>query len=78
MEWIADKDYDYQTESEQLLEELETASKEDEYFDAIEATLATLKEELQHDKSKDLISYKNEIKIYRFICRNWRISCGFG
>ncbi|MGB0885132.1 MAG: S41 family peptidase [Chitinophagales bacterium] len=63
MEWIADKDYDYQTESEQLLEELETASKEDEYFDAIEATLATLKEELQHDKSKDLISYKNEIKM---------------
>lgn len=62
-EWVKDKDYDYQTESELVIEELEKAAKEDDYLDAIESTLAKLKQEISHDKSKELMTYQNEIKM---------------
>lgn len=62
-EWVADKDYDYQTESELVIEELEKAAKKDEYLAAIESTLEQLKQELSHDKAKDLMTYKEEIKM---------------
>ncbi|MFT4645660.1 MAG: carboxyl-terminal processing protease, partial [Planctomycetota bacterium] len=61
--WVRTKEFDYKTESEQLLEELEEVSKEDTYFDAIEETLATLKKEISHDKSKDLDTFNEEIKM---------------
>ncbi len=61
--WLNTKDFDYKTESDQLLEELEKTSKEDTYFDAIEETLATLKKEISHDKSKDLDTFNEEIKM---------------
>jgi carboxyl-terminal processing protease len=61
--WVRTKEFDYKTESEQLLEDLEEVSKEDTYFDAIEETLATLKKEISHDKSKDLDTFNEEIKM---------------
>ncbi len=62
-DWIKNKKFDYTTESEALLEELEKTSKEEEYFDAIEKTLEVLKKDISHDKSKDLITFKDEVKM---------------
>jgi len=61
--YVKTKEFDYTTESEELLKDLEKTSKEEEYYKAIESTLKTLKEEITHDKSKDLITFKDEIKM---------------
>lgn len=61
--WVNTKEFDYQTESEQLLEDFEKASKEDTYHDAIEETLNKLKKEVSHDKAKDLDTFNEEIKM---------------
>jgi carboxyl-terminal processing protease len=61
LEWIKDKNYDYKTDSEYAIEELEKAAKEDNYLNAITKTLEQLKNEVKHDKSKDLQTYKAEI-----------------
>lgn len=63
VEWLKTKDFEYGTNSEKLVEELEKTAKEDEYYKAIEATLAQLKQELHSDKAKDLDRYKEEVKM---------------
>lgn len=63
MEWVKGKKFDYKTNSDLLLEELEQTSKDDEYYDAISITLEKLKKEMSHDKSLDLVTYKNEVKM---------------
>ena len=63
IEWLKDKKFDYKTDSDLVLEELEKASKDDEYYDAISVTLEKLKKEMSHDKSLDLITFKNEVKM---------------
>ena len=62
-EWLADKDYDYETDSEKLLEELEETSEEENYYDAIKDDLEAMKEKMHHDKKRDLEKQKEEIKM---------------
>lgn len=59
--WLQDKDYDYQTESEALLDKFKEAAEEEEYFTAIESEFVLLKEEIGHDKKKDLQKQQAEI-----------------
>jgi carboxyl-terminal processing protease len=61
--FLKDKTYDYQTDSEEALEELKTNAEKENYFDAIEEEYNTLKSKVLHDKSADLITYKDEIKL---------------
>lgn len=63
MDWVNTKDFDYTTESEALLEDLEKSSKEEEYFENIKETLELLKKDISHNKSKDLMTFKDEIKM---------------
>jgi carboxyl-terminal processing protease len=63
MAFLKDKNYDYQTGSEEALEKLKTNAKKENYFDAIEVDYNALKAKILHDKSEDLITYKDEIKI---------------
>lgn len=60
--WLQDKDYDYQTESEALLDKFKEAAEEEDYFAAIESEFVMLKEEIGHDKKKDLQKQQAEIK----------------
>lgn len=60
--YLSDKDYDYTTESEDLLAKLEEASKEDKYFDDVKPEYEALKEKLTHNKKSDLYKFKSEIK----------------
>lgn len=60
--YISDKDYDYTTKSEKLLKELKDAAEKEKYFDAIKNDYDDLKTKMMHDKNKDLIKFKDEIK----------------
>jgi carboxyl-terminal processing protease len=61
--FLQDKNYDYQTASEEALEKLKTNAQKENYFDAIEGEYNTLKSKILHDKSEDLVTYKDEIKL---------------
>lgn len=65
--YLADKDYEYTTESEDLLVALEKAAKDDKYFDDVKAEYEALKNKLNHNKKGDLYKFKDEIK---FILEN--------
>ncbi len=61
IKFLADKDYDYKTNSEELLEELQESTKEEKYYEAIKKDLENLKQDVIHDKKNDLIKFKDEI-----------------
>jgi len=61
--FLKDKNYDYQTASEETLEKLKTSAKKENYFDAIEEEYNALKVKILHDKSEDLVTYKDQIKL---------------
>ncbi len=78
--FIADKDYDYTTKSEELLEDLGESAQSEKYYDAIEKDLAELKKKIIHDKQTDLQKHKAEIQdflkeeiISRYYYQNGRI-----
>ncbi len=60
--YLKDKAYDYSTETEELLKELKNAVKEDEYSQNVKTSIAELEDQINHDKDKDLIKYKPQIK----------------
>ena len=61
--FLKDKNYDYQTASEEALEKLKNNAKKENYFDSIEQEYNILKTKILHDKSEDLLTYKDEIKL---------------
>jgi carboxyl-terminal processing protease len=62
IDFLKDKNYNYQTASEETLEKLKASATKENYFDAIEQDYNSLKSKILHDKSEDLITYKDEIK----------------
>lgn len=63
-QWLEGKDYDYVTKVESSIEELISNSKSEKYFEAIKNQIEDLKEKMSHNKEKDLITFKDEIKEY--------------
>lgn len=83
--YLADKDYDYSTKSEDLIDELEETAKNENYYDAVEGELNTLRQSVQHDKKNDLEKHKQEITqlleeeiVSRYYYNSGRIKCSFG
>ncbi len=62
-EFLKDKTYDYQTNSEESLEKLRKAAEKENYFDAIKPDYEALKAKILHDKDADLLTYKDEVKL---------------
>jgi carboxyl-terminal processing protease len=60
--YLSDKDYSYQTESEQLLKKLEETAKKEKYYDGAEDEYADLKSKIVEDKEDDLNKFGDEIK----------------
>ncbi len=60
--FLEDKDYEYTTESEDLLSDLEKAAKKDKYFEEVKTEYEALKNKLHHNKKDDLYNFKDEIK----------------
>lgn len=62
--FLKDKDYSYKSSTEEMLEQLKKAAEEDKKFSSIEPIYNQLKEKLEQEKSRDLITYKKEIAQY--------------
>jgi len=84
MAYIADKEYDYTTKSEEMLKDFEKVTQEEKYYEGIKTDLEKLKASVIHDKKQDLIKHKEEILslleeeiIGRYYYRSGRIECGF-
>jgi carboxyl-terminal processing protease len=60
--WLADKEYDYTTKTEEQLKTFEKTAENEEYYDALKADLASLRTKMAHDKDRDLVKHKDEIK----------------
>jgi carboxyl-terminal processing protease len=60
--FLDDRDIDYKTQTEILLERLIESAREENYFDAIKRELDLVRQLLSHDKDTDLIKHKAEIK----------------
>jgi carboxyl-terminal processing protease len=64
--YLSDKEYDYQTASETMMKRLINTSKQEKYYDNAQEVFDTLMSLLKHDKSKDLrINQEELISILR-------------
>ncbi len=59
--FLKDKDFDYETFSEESLKELIETSKKEKYYNLAKKEFDALKTTLAHDKDKDLQTFKEEI-----------------
>lgn len=59
--FLSDKNYDYNLESEKLINELESVVKKEKYEAQVGDELEKLRTKLAHDKTKDLQTFKSEI-----------------
>lgn len=62
VEYLKDKDFDYKTKTEESLKKLIEEAKTEKYYDIAEAELEILEGKFAHDKNKDLMIFKEEIK----------------
>lgn len=60
--WLKDKDYDYTTQVEKDLNDLEASAKKEKSIDGIQEQLKSLRAKLSHNKENDLQLRKAEIK----------------
>lgn len=60
--FIANKDYDYTTQSEALLKELKETIEKENYTQTLEKEISQLETNIKHDKANDLQKFKPEIK----------------
>ncbi len=60
--FIKDKEYDYTTKTEKLMEDLKKSAEEEKKYDAAKAEFEALNAKIAHNKNDDLNSNKDEIK----------------
>ncbi len=80
IEYLKDKDYDYTTQSDDVLRKLVEVTKEEKYFDGASEELTSLEKKLAHDKIQDLKTFRPEIArllqeeiVSRYYFQNGRI-----
>jgi carboxyl-terminal processing protease len=61
IEFLSDKEYDYQTKVENIAEQLSKEIKNGKYNNNIKNQVEALKNQITHDKTKDLQTHKYEI-----------------
>jgi carboxyl-terminal processing protease len=64
VEWLGDKDYGYETNTEKSLSQLETMFQKESFYDEAKESLTALKQEIADSKKNDLSEHKEEIKEY--------------
>ncbi len=62
VQFLEDKQYNYKTSTEKVLEKLRKSAEQEKYFAAIDESLSSLEEKIAKEKSQDLRKYKNELK----------------
>ena len=59
--FLGDKDYNYETATEQLLSELRDQAKEDTYLDQVQPQIKAMEDKIKSEKKNDLYDNKEEI-----------------
>lgn len=62
VKWAATQTFDYTTQAEKDLNELEASAKKERYYDAVADQLKALRTKLSHNKEADMMKFKDEIK----------------
>jgi carboxyl-terminal processing protease len=62
IEYLKDKDYNYTTRSEKILEDLISSAKKEKLGDETLKEIELIKAQIAEDKSGDLVKYKEDIK----------------
>ena len=62
--FLKNKDYQYKTETEYMLEDMKEVAEADHYWDKIERLCNAISEKIKQEKSADLQTYKKEIAEY--------------
>ena len=62
IKFLGGKDYDYETTSEKVLNNLEEKAKKEKYFEAIKNEISQVKTKIKQDKKNDLYKFKSQIK----------------
>lgn len=62
--WLSDKDYSYTTRSEKLLEDFAKAAEKEKYFDELKESYEQLEGKMDHNKSQDLYTHREQIQSY--------------
>ncbi len=62
LEYLKGKDYDYATKVEGNIDDLIKNAKKEKFYDSVKDKIDALKKEIQHDKDKDVLKFKDEIK----------------
>lgn len=82
-QWLGNKDYAYKTTTEKLLDSLESQAKKDRYYESAQSEFKALQAKVSHDKKKDLMQHKAEVKrlleneiISRYYFQRGRIAQG--
>ena len=83
--WLGDKDYDYTTKSEKLMDDLKSAAEKEKYLESVRPEFDALKKKMEHDKKADLKKFSIEIKemleneiVSRYYFQNGQIEASFG
>ncbi|MFO7655762.1 MAG: S41 family peptidase [Bacteroidales bacterium] len=63
-EFLSNQDFDYTTNSDQKFEELLKVARQEKYYDHAKDEFDALAKKIAHDKNKDLLTFKDEIKVY--------------
>lgn len=60
-EWLIEKKFTFSSELEEQMEQLVEVAKKERTYGEIQGQLSTLKKQLEQNRSKDLVRYKDEI-----------------
>ncbi|MDR2980166.1 MAG: S41 family peptidase [Bacteroidales bacterium] len=61
LHFLKDKEYDYTSQSEYILKELEEMAKEEKYFDVVEPLYNEILKKIDAEKENELLKFKSEI-----------------
>lgn len=62
VKWLGNKDYSYDTETEEAFDTLQQVAKREKYYDEAKSEFAALEAKISHDKKQDLLKHKDEVK----------------
>jgi carboxyl-terminal processing protease len=81
--FLNDKEYDYTTKTEEKLKDFKETAEKEEYWDAIKDEYDQVRSQMMHDKQKDLLKFKDQIKgmleeeiASRYYYQNGRLESG--
>lgn len=64
LHFLKDKEYDYTSQSEYILEELKKTAEEEKYFDAMKSLYDNILKEIETEKNNELLKFKGEVSEY--------------